>query len=171
VGPQDEAAFRDFVVSRSGWLLRTAFLLTGDRGLAEDAVQSVLGRVYVSWQRIQHREALDAYCRRALIREVGSWRRRHRVEHVLTADPPDRPAHPPSDADPRSERLRKALLRLTARERSVVVLRYYADLSVEQVAETLEISGGSVKQLTHRGLGKLRAELGDEAATIEAGER
>jgi DNA-directed RNA polymerase specialized sigma24 family protein len=62
VGPAEEAAFRDFVTARSPALLRTAYLLTGDRGSAEDAVQAMFGRVYLSWSKIRHGAAAEAYC-------------------------------------------------------------------------------------------------------------
>ena len=167
--PNDEAAFRDFVTARSPALLRTAYLLTGDFGLAEDAVQAMFGRVYQSWPKIQHREAADSYCRRALIREVGSWRRRRRIQHVLTDQVPDRGAI--DEQYDGSDVLRAALLSLPQKQRAVVVLRYYADLSEAEVADLLDISPGSVKQHTHRALTKLREVLGSESALIEETER
>jgi RNA polymerase sigma-70 factor (sigma-E family) len=166
--PDDEAAFRDFVTARSGALLRTAYLLTGDQGDAEDAVQAMFGRVYQSWPKIQHREAAESYCRRALIREVGSWRRRRRVTQVLTDQPPEQPTH---EANEPSEDLKAALMELPIKQRAVVVLRYYADLSEGEVADVLDISTGSVKQHTHRALAKLRASLGSERFLIEESER
>jgi RNA polymerase sigma-70 factor (ECF subfamily) len=171
VGPADEAAFRDFVTARSPALLRTAYLLTGDRGLAEDAVQSMFGRVYLSWSRIRHEAATDSYCRTALVREVTSWRRRRRVSHVLTADVPE-PA--PSGLDEpiaASEPLRQALVALPPRQRAVVVLRFYDDMSEADVATALGISRGSVKQHTHRAMTSLRAALTSEAQLIEETDR
>jgi RNA polymerase sigma-70 factor (sigma-E family) len=165
VRPDDEAAFRDFVTTRSPSLLRTAYLLTGDFGLAEDAVQAMFGRVYQSWPKIRHREAADSYCRRALIREVGSWRRRRRIQHVLTDQVPERAVvHERYDED---DSLRTALVALPHQQRAVVVLRYYADLSEAEVADLLDISAGSVKQHTHRALTKLREALGSKSTLIE----
>jgi RNA polymerase sigma-70 factor (sigma-E family) len=165
VRPEDEVEFRDFVAGRSAALLRTAYLLTGDFGLAEDAVQAMFGRVYQSWPKILHREAVDSYCRRALIREVTSWRRRRRIHHVLTDTLPERTAvddrYDPDDS------LRVALLTLPQKQRAVVVLRYYADLPIVEVARLLDISPGSVKQHTHRALTKLREALGSPNALIE----
>jgi RNA polymerase sigma-70 factor (sigma-E family) len=166
VGPEDEAAFRDFVVGRTGAMLRAAYLLTGDHGLAEDAVQSVFGRMYLAWPRIERREAVEAYCRRALVREVGSWRRRRQVGHVLTADPPDVVPAPATEPAMPNDVIRRALLELSPRERAAVVMRFYVDLSVGEVAGMLDVSEGTVKQLTHRGLAKLRQALGDEAAVV-----
>jgi RNA polymerase sigma-70 factor (sigma-E family) len=154
----EEAAFREFVTQRSAGLLRTAYLLTGDRGLAEDAVQAMFGRVYLSWPNIRERAAADAYCRTALVREVSSWRRRRRVQHVLTADPPDRPQIVDEESDV-AERLRRALVGLPPRQRAVVVLRYYDDMSEADVAAALGISAGSVKQHLHRAVAALRAAL------------
>jgi RNA polymerase sigma-70 factor (sigma-E family) len=171
VGPADEAAFRDFVAARSPALLRTAYLLTGDRGLAEDAVQSMFGRVYVSWSRIRHEAATDAYCRKALVREVSSWRRRRRVTHVLTAEVPDLAHHSVDEASEASESLRTAMLALPPRQRAVVVLRYFDDMSEADVATALGISRGSVKQHTHRALASLRAALGTSAELIEETDR
>lgn len=166
--PDDEAAFRDFVTSRTAPLLRTAYLLTGDFGLAEDAVQAMFGRVYQSWPKIRHREAADSYCRRALIREVGSWRRRRRIQHVLTDQVPERPAV--DEGYDGNDVLRDALLSLPQKQRAVVVLRYYADLSEAEVADLLDISTGAVKQHTHRALARLREALGSESALIEEAE-
>jgi RNA polymerase sigma-70 factor (sigma-E family) len=171
MGPADEAEFRDFVASRSTGLLRTAYLLTGDRGLAEDAVQAMFGRVYVSWGRIRHREALDAYCRKALVREVTSWHRRRRITHVLTPAPPERPDPAPEEPSDAAEALRDALVGLPPRQRAVVVLRFYDDMSEADVATALGISRGSVKQHTHRALASLRAALGAPADLIEETER
>lgn len=171
MGPADEAAFRDFVTARSAGLLRTAYLLTGDRGLAEDAVQSMFGRVYLSWSRIRHREAADAYCRKALVREVSSWRRRRRVSHVLTAEVPEPPQQAPDEASEASEALRSAMRALSPRQRAVVVLRFYDDVSEADVATALGISRGSVKQHTHRAITSLRAALCSTAELIEETDR
>lgn len=157
---EDEAAFRDFVTARSATLLRTAYLLTGDFGLAEDAVQAMFGRVYLTWPNIRHREAADSYCRRALVREVSSWRRRRRVTVVLIGDVPEALAPQTDEPAAAQEQLWSALLTLPIRQRAVVVLRYYADMSEAEVASTLDISTGSVKQHAHRALAKLRVALG-----------
>jgi RNA polymerase sigma-70 factor (sigma-E family) len=154
----DEAAFRDFVSSRSAPLLRLAFLLTGDRGLAEDAMQGMLAKVYLSWSRIRDRDAVDAYCRTVLVREVSSWRRTRQIQHILTAELPDQTA-PTDELSDAEDRVRRALMALPSRQRAVVALRYYGDLSEAEVAETLGITTGSVKQHTHRATRALRAAL------------
>jgi RNA polymerase sigma-70 factor, ECF subfamily len=167
VGPADEAAFRDFVTGRSAALLRTAYLLTGDRGLAEDAVQAMFGRVYLSWSKIRHEAAIEAYCRTALVREVTSWHRRRRVKHVLTAQVPERAQPTADEASDSPESLRRALIALPPRQRAVVVLRFYDDMSEADIAAALGISRGSVKQHTHRAIASLRATLNTEPHLIE----
>jgi RNA polymerase sigma-70 factor (sigma-E family) len=171
VKPAEEAAFRDFVTARSPALLRTAYLLTGDRGLAEDAVQAMFSRVYVSWSRIRHKQAVDAYCRKTLVREVSSWRRRRRVTHVLTGDVPERADVARGEASGANEPLRAALLALSPRQRAVVVLRYFYDMSEADVATALGISRGSVKQHTYRALASLRTALVTNSALIEETDR
>jgi RNA polymerase sigma-70 factor, ECF subfamily len=171
VKPADEAAFRDFVTARSAGLLRTAYLLTGDRGLAEDAVQAMFGRVYLSWSRIRHEAATDAYCRKALVREVSSWHRRRRVTHILTAAPPENAAIAADEPTDASESLRKALIALPPRQRAAVVLRFYGDMSEADVATALGISRGSVKQHTHRAITSLRAALATDPQLIEETDR
>lgn len=163
----DEAAFSDFVASRSAALLRTAYLLTGDRGHAEDAVQAMFGRVYVAWPRIRAAAAAEAYCRKALVREVSSWHRRRRVRHVLTAEVPEPPPAAASEPSDDADRLRWAMLALSPRQRAVVVLRFYDDMSETDVATALGISRGSVKQHTHRALASLRLALGADSELIE----
>lgn len=154
-----EAAFREFVVARSRHLLRSAYLMTGDLGEAEDAVQEALSRLYLAWHRVEHQPAVDSYARRILLREVLSRRRRRRVSQVLTWNVPDRPS-PDGTADVviRDE-VHRALLRLPARQRAVLVLRFYDDLSEQRTAEVLGISAGSVKQHTARGMARLRELL------------
>jgi RNA polymerase sigma-70 factor (sigma-E family) len=159
-----ETAFREFVAARSAALVRAAYLLTGDRGDAEDAVQAALVRVYLAWPRIRRQEAVEAYTRRVLVREVLSWRRRRRVPQLLTAEVPDvvGPERPAADDD-----LRRALLALPPRQRAVVVLRYYDDLTEAQIADALGVSPGSVKTHASRALAALRATLA-EASVEEA---
>jgi RNA polymerase sigma-70 factor (sigma-E family) len=170
VRADDEAAFREFVTTRSAALLRTAYLLTGDRGLAEDAVQSMLGRVFLRWNKVRDREAIDAYCRVALVREVSSWHRRRQVRHVLTAEVPES-LHPTTgeQSDPDDD-LRRALTALPPRQRAVLVLRYFDDMSEAEVAAALGVSRGSIKQHTSRALSALRTALG-EPQRIEERER
>src|SRR6202020_3520228 len=85
----DDPGFRDYVTARSGSLLRTAYVLTGNRADAEDLVQAALAKTYLAWDKINDRAALDAYVRRAMVNTHISWWRRRRVEEFPTDDLPD----------------------------------------------------------------------------------
>ena len=166
----EESEFRDFVTARSAGLLRTAYLLTGDPGHAEDAVQAALTGVYLAWPRIRHREAVDAYARRTLVREIGSWRRRRRVTQVLTATVPE--PEPIDSGDQVGDRdlLHAALLALPTQQRAVVVLRFYDDLAEADIADVLGVSTGTVKQHTSRAMARLRRVLTETRAVSEESE-
>jgi RNA polymerase sigma-70 factor (ECF subfamily) len=160
-----EREFREFVVGASAGLQRLAYLMTGDRGEAEDVVQAALTQVYLAWPRIEKRGAVGAYSRKVLVREVLSGRRRRRVQLVLSATLPQ-----PAGSDQLAQvddrdAMQQALLQLPARQRAVVVLRYYDDLSETQTAAALGITTGAVKTHASRGLGRLREVLA--AATNE----
>jgi RNA polymerase sigma-70 factor (sigma-E family) len=142
-------------------LYRTAYLLLGDHGGAEDLVQAALIKTYGAWHRIREPDAAHGYARtvlhneaRTLFRRSG-WRREivsdALPETVYESDPSDRPA------------TLDALRRLPARQRAVIVLRFYEDLSVEQTAHALGCSPGTVKSQTSHALSKLRGLLGDGA--------
>jgi RNA polymerase sigma-70 factor (sigma-E family) len=155
VDAEDE--FREFVVARSAALLGTAYALTGDRGLAEDLLQTALLRTYRHWKRVRHFDAPDAYVRRVMANQRISWWRRRRV--VESDQPlPDRAGPPDSGPEDRDE-LWRALHRLPPRTRAVVVLRYWEDLPEAEVAHLLGCSVGSVKSQASRGLARLRAVL------------
>ena len=128
--PYDEDVFRAFVIARTPALSRTAYLLTGDAHLAEDLVQTALFKAAKSWHRIQGDP--EPYVRRILYTQNVSWwrSRRHLREHHLGAY--DEPA-PHQDADLRLS-LEQALARLTTRQRTVLVLRYFEDLTEAQTA-------------------------------------
>jgi RNA polymerase sigma-70 factor (sigma-E family) len=154
-----EGAFREFVAARASALLRTAYLLTGDRGLAEDAVQVALTRLCLAWPRIRHSEAIEAYVRRILVREVLSWRRRRRVSEVLVSAPPELATGDSTSTLETRDELLRALQALPPRQRAVLVLRYFDDAQETQIAELLGISTGSVKTHASRGLAALRQLL------------
>ena len=152
---RDEAEYREYVAARAPTLRRTAYLLCGDWHRAEDAVQAVLIALYVhppkDW------EAVDSWVRTALVRKLidesrRPWRREHSVE-VL-------PETPWTHDDP-GERMAvlDALRALPKRQRAVVVLRFWDDLSVHDTAAALDISEGTVKSHTARGLTALRLTL------------
>ena len=154
-----EAEFTAFVAQRGQVLLRIAHALTGDRRSAEDLVQGALAKAYARWPRI-HGDA-EAYVRKILYNDRASgWRRAARHREVTVAEVPDRPR---LDQDV-AERIavREALLRLPARQRAVLVLRYLEDLSVEETAEALGCRPGTVASQASRALTKLRALIGGD---------
>ncbi|MGW3346565.1 SigE family RNA polymerase sigma factor [Nonomuraea rubra] len=156
--------FREFVRGRQRSLMRTAYLLTGDAPQAEDLLQTVLMRAARHWRRLADGNP-EAYVRRALVNEHTSWRRRRRAE-TPTAHPPDvGPGRDPGDQSLTRMALQRALMRLTPRQRAVLVLRYYEDRSVEETADLLGCSQGTVKSQTSHALGRLRA-LAPELAEL-----
>jgi RNA polymerase sigma-70 factor (ECF subfamily) len=165
---RDEDAFRDFVVGRSASYLRTAYLLTGDWGHAEDLLQTSLAKVYRAWGRLDGHENLDAYVRRVMVNtQTTWWRRAWKAEQTTgTGTLPDWPGPDAVDASDDRDRLRRALLTLPARQRAVVVLRHYEDMSEAEVARTLGCSVGTVKSQCARGLAKLRDALDDPYADV-----
>jgi RNA polymerase sigma-70 factor (sigma-E family) len=175
-----EEEFARFVRARWDQLVRTAYLLTGDRGRAEDLVQTTLVKVHRRWSHISSVESPYAYTRAALANESASWWRRRRVPESL-GEVPVHADRAPGDAyaayDARDE-LATAVLTLPPRMRAVVVLRYFDDLSEADTAAALGMSAGSVKSQASRGLERLRSVLqadnaaGDQAvATSGADER
>ena len=152
MGREDE--FQAFVLTRSRALLKSAYLLTGDRGHAEDLVQSALLRSYRSWDRVTDADDPYAYVRRILFTTFSRTRRPRRVVETFGTTP-ERPGLQDEAVENRDQ-LRRALRELTDRQRAVVVLRFYDDLGVEQVAEMLGISAGTVKSQTSKALARLR---------------
>ncbi|MCX4557046.1 SigE family RNA polymerase sigma factor [Streptomyces phaeochromogenes] len=165
---QGHERFREFVENRSSALLKTAVLLSGgDRHAAEDLLQSALIKAAGRWQRIDEPEA---YVRQILYRQqVSRWRLKWRRRELTVAEPPEgtggtATADASSAADLRIV-MRGALARLTARQRTVLVLRYFEDLPEADVARILGCSVGTVRSTTHRSLAKLRA-LAPELAAL-----
>ncbi|MGY1603711.1 SigE family RNA polymerase sigma factor [Geodermatophilus sp. SYSU D00815] len=153
---EDSRTFADFVSREQPALLRLAVLLAGDRGHAEDLVQTALLKTYRHWPRISAAGSPAAYVRRVLVTSHTSWRRRLMTTEQVVDVLPDRAAPAPADPD---EDLRAALRALPPRMRTAVVLRYYADLSEEQAAEAMGCSPSTVNTQTARGLARLRALL------------
>lgn len=153
--------FVEFAAAASGRLRRTAFMLCGDWHTAEDLAQTALAKVYVSWRKIKQRDAAQAYAARTLVNTFLADRRTKRAGELLISEPPDRAALAP----PPDTRLMvlDALATLPPKARAAVVLRYYEDLSVDQVAGLLGCSAGTVKSQTARALDKLRPLLGELA--------
>jgi RNA polymerase sigma-70 factor (sigma-E family) len=158
--------FEEFVRARTPALLRSAYLLTGDHHLAEDLVQSALARTHRAWRRLHHSGNAEAYTRRTMYHLQVSWWRRRRVAEVLPGELPDRGALGTENSGAIALRLllRDALSRLTARQRAVLVLRFFEDLSETQAAEVLGVSVGTVKSQTSKALARIRVrapELGE----------
>lgn len=160
---RDVADFSEYAAARWGPLFRTAYLLTGDHGLAEDLMQTALVKCYVAWPRLRAAESADAYVRKALTNTYISWRRkkswvREHPSEVL----PDRGGNDNTADVSIRQVVMRALAQLPPRQRAVVVLRFYEDLGVEQVAASMECSTGTVKSQTSDALTKLRDLLGDD---------
>ncbi|CAN5564018.1 hypothetical protein BH10ACT10_BH10ACT10_20470 [soil metagenome] len=152
-------SFDAFVAARYQALLRTAYLLTGNHHDAEDLVQTALVKAVGAWKRIE--DSPDAYVLRILVNENVSRWRRHKGREVLTDRTPDRPVTQEPDE---AIVLRDALAGLAPRQRAVVVLRYYEDLTERETAEVLGIAVGTVKSQTRDALARLRAVSGSAQA-------
>jgi RNA polymerase sigma-70 factor (sigma-E family) len=154
--------FTEFVMGIAPRLRRTAFLLCGDWHTAEDLGQTTVAKLYLSWRRISRREAADAYAMRILVNTYLADRRKKRHVEQPMADVPEYPVEW-SGPELRIVVL-NALATLPPGARAVVVMRYWADLSVDQVAAALGCSPGNVKSQSARALAKLRPLLGEVAA-------
>lgn len=160
-----DAAFTEFMASASPSLMRTAWLLCGDRELSRDLVQAALVKTYAAWSRVRPEEAL-AYARRILVNERNDRYRRGLKTEVPTEQLPDLgETRSDSSVEDRDQVLR-LLATLPDQQRRVVVLRYYNDMSEADVARALGITVGSVKSAASRGLANLRAaaQLTNEGA-------
>lgn len=150
----DRAEFDGFVAARSSRLLRTAFLLTRDWSLAEDLLQTSLAKAWFAWPRLD--DDPEAYVRKILVNTYASWWRRRWRGETPTDELPERAQYDAiAGVDDRDE-VWRALGELPRRQRAVLVLRYFEDLSEAQVAESLGISTGTVKSQTSKALARLR---------------
>ncbi|WP_158842921.1 SigE family RNA polymerase sigma factor [Saccharothrix deserti] len=151
-----DTAFAEYFAARSEAMRGTAYLLCGDWHRAEDLVQATFTKLYVAWRRINRHEALDAYARQTLVRTFVSelrrgWFRKERVSDT----PVETAAVGRGSAEDRLVLL-AALAKVPPRQRAVLVLRYWEDLSVEETARALNCSEGTVKSQAARGLQTLR---------------
>ena len=161
---ESDEEFREFMRGRWPAMVRLAYGLTGDLGHAEDVAQAAFARAYASWSRVARTGNPDAYVRRIVINENNSRFRRRRVtERLVDAvpEPSGQRAASAGDALGASEALLKALRRLGPRQRAVVVLRFWMDMSEAETAAALGCSVGTVKSQASRALAALRgsAEL------------
>ncbi|MFF9452764.1 SigE family RNA polymerase sigma factor [Streptomyces flaveolus] len=156
--------YAEFAGARAGHLYRSACLLTaGDTHLAEDLVQDTLGRLYVRWGRVSRAENPAAYAQTVLTRAFLAHQRRRSSGERATDVFPDLPGAADGDA-PLRLTLLAALARLPAKDRAVIVLRYWEDRSVEQTADVLDVSSAAVRTRCSRALGRLRELLGEDLA-------
>ncbi|MEV5499456.1 SigE family RNA polymerase sigma factor [Nonomuraea fuscirosea] len=155
--PGFAAHFRQFIIDRSGALFRTAYLLTGDRHAAEDLVQSALARTAARWRGLRDPAAIEGYVRRAMYHEqVSRWRRRAKIVELSTAEQPDVPRDGHADSADLRLTMRAALARLTPRQRTMLVLRYFEDMSETEIARLLGVRVGSVRSQIYRSLERLK---------------
>jgi RNA polymerase sigma-70 factor (sigma-E family) len=156
---EDDEGFHEFVAAGSTALLRTAYLLVGDLGLAEDLLQNALVKTYLSWGRIRDPGSVHAYVRRILVTTASSWWRRRASHEVPVADLPEPVTPDFTGVQAEAETMRRLLLDLPAKQRAVLVLRFYEDLTEAEVAETLGVTRGTVSRYVTRGLATLRSRL------------
>jgi len=154
--PGGGVGFDEFVLTRSQALLRTAYLLTRDHALAEDLLQTSLTKAWFAWSRIE--EAPEAYVRRILVNTFATWWRRKWSGERPTERLPEVAATDTMSAIDDREDLWQALGRLPRRQRAVLVLRYFEDLSEAEIASTLGCSPGTVKSQASKALAKLRID-------------
>jgi RNA polymerase sigma-70 factor (sigma-E family) len=159
-GSDDE--YVEYVAARVPALRRLAYVLTGDGHRADDLVQQTITTLYVKWHRARNADNLDAYVRTMLIRTFIDERRLAWAKVRLFRETPE-PAPVIENGTEDREVIRAALRRLPRRQRAVLVLRFFYDLSVDEVARSLDCSPGTVKSHTSRGLTALRGQLGVRA--------
>jgi RNA polymerase sigma-70 factor (sigma-E family) len=159
VRPEPPDGFAEFVASRSAALQRTAWLLTGDAGRAEDLLQTALAATWRRWRSAIAEGNPEAYVRRVLVTTWASWWRRRWRGEVPTATLPE-PVNGADLAGGAADRdaVRRALARLSRQQRAIVVLRYAEDLSIEETARVLGCSPGTVRVQSSRALAALRAD-------------
>lgn len=151
-----DADFSAYMQARQASLMRTAYLLTGDRHTAEDLVQTAFAKLYLSWDKVRDQGSIDGYVRRILVNEHNSlWRRAWKRRELASETLPDRPHHDEYDGGAGRE-LWELVQTLPKKARAVVVLRYYEELSEAETADALGISVGTVKSQASRALATLR---------------
>jgi RNA polymerase sigma-70 factor (sigma-E family) len=159
VKAEHEEAFNAFVSARSRHLLQTAFLLTGDRHRAEDLLQTALTRAYLRWDRILSEDP-EGYVRRTLANAHIDWWRRKPWREEPSSELPEVSVSDETASFAVRDAVLQALAGLSRRQRAVVVLRYYEDLSEAEIANVLGCSAGTVKSAASRAMAKLRTHPG-----------
>jgi RNA polymerase sigma-70 factor (sigma-E family) len=156
-----DADFAAYLAARQPSLLRTAYLLTGNRHDAEDLVQTAFAKLYLSWDKVRDQGSMDGYVRRILVNEHNSvwrraWKRREHTADDSVLHALDKP-HQDTHDDGVGAALWEVVQTLPRKARAVVVLRYYEEMSEAETAAVLGISTGTVKSQTSRALAALRA--------------
>ena len=160
----DTVAFDAFIRARLPALLRFAYALTGDPHTAADLVQDALEHTGMRWHKVERQGDPEGYVRRAILNgRVSRWRK-HRRETLVDCVPERMTSY---EVPGRDEQLWQLLATLPPRQRAVLVLRYYEDLSEVQIAATLGCSPGTVKSQSSKALAKLRVALTPPAPTAE----
>jgi RNA polymerase sigma-70 factor (sigma-E family) len=162
----DDTEFVQFVDGHARELRRTAYLMCGDWQRAEDATQDALVKLYVAWSRLERSGGLRAYAHRAVTTAVIDQGRRPWRREVEGRTMPD-PGHDPIEHVDRRLAVVRALQSLPHRRRQCVVLRYFADLPVEETAQLLGITTGTVKSQTARALQQVRDSLREQGLDVE----
>ncbi len=158
----DAPTFEEYAGTAWPSLYRSAYLLTGNHADAEDIAQQTLMKAYRSWSRVKDSDSPAAYVRRILTNTYLSERRpKGRRLEVLTDEPPE-PVHSPGGGPEDRMALWPHVTSLPPRQRAVIVLRYYEELSEQEIAEALGCSRGNVKSTAHHALKALRATLGSD---------
>jgi RNA polymerase sigma-70 factor (sigma-E family) len=169
---RDDEAFSEFVRAHGPSLLRTARLLTGDRSRGEDLAQTALARAYAQWATVARADAPVAYVRRLLVNSHLSWRRLlSNTERVIETVPDRSDGGDLQAAHAAADEMRTALLRLSPRVRTAVVLRYFDDLSEAETARLMGCSTSTVNKHVGTGLRALRTLLRDQPVPAPAARR
>ncbi len=152
-----DADFAAYLAARQASVLRTAYLLSGDRHTAEDLAQTAFAKLYLAWDRVRDEGSIDGYLRRILVNEHNSlWRRPWKRREHATDDLPEPPPTIDEYDDGRGDALWAVVQTLPRKARATLVLRYYEGLSEAETAEVLGVSVGTVKSQTSRALATLR---------------
>jgi len=166
VSEDSHPSFDAFVAARGSALLRHAYVLTGDRYLAEDLVQETLAHLYRRWDRVAATTSPEAYVKTSVTRQFLSWRRRRSSGERPTDHVPESPsAYDGTDAVDDDDVLWRLLARLPRKQRAILALRFYDDQSDLQIAEILGVSASTVRSQASRALASLRDQLSPSDVT------
>jgi RNA polymerase sigma-70 factor (sigma-E family) len=157
-----DAEFSAWMTARQPSLHRTAYLLAGDHHTAEDLVAATLAKVYLAWHKIERRESVDGYARRVLVNEHNSlWRRPWKKREVTRDEVPEQAGVRDHYDEGRRGELWELVQHLPRKQRAVIVLRYYEELSESEIADALGISAGTVKSQASRAMATLRTHAAE----------